>query len=145
MVSGENKAVVQRFFQEAINKRNVAVIDELFASNYAHHDAAAPAELQQSRDGYKQLIVGFLAAFPDLTMKVEDWVVEGDKVVALWSWRATHTGPLGPIPPTRKKVSGMGIDIRRVTNGKIVEGWVGYDMMNMMQQLGLVPSAGPGR
>jgi len=144
MGSGENKAIVQRFFAEVINKRNAAVIDELFASNYTHHDAAAPTELQQSRDGYKQLILGFLAAFPDLTMKVENWIVEGDKVVALWSWRATHTGPLGPIPPTGKKVLGMGIDIRRITNGKIVEGWVGYDTMSMMQQLGLVPPAGPG-
>lgn len=145
MEDKRNKTIVQRFFDEVVNGRNVAAIDELFTVNYSHHDAAAPDELQHDRDGYKKLLSGFLAAFPDLTMAVEDWIVRGDTVVARWSWTGTHRGPLGPIPPTGKRVSGAGIDVRRLERGRIAEGWVGYDTMSMMRQLGLVPPPGEGK
>lgn len=28
----------------------------------------------------------------------------------------------------------------RISNGKLVEGWEGYDSMNMTQQLGVIPA-----
>jgi hypothetical protein len=36
-----------------------------------------------------------------------------------------------------------GITIKRVSEGKIVEGWTNFDALGMMQQLGMIPE--PGR
>ncbi len=32
------------------------------------------------------------------------------------------------------------MDINRYENGKVVEGWITYDMLGLLQQLGLAPS-----
>lgn len=47
------------------------------------------------------------------------------------------------MPATGKLVTMSGISIYRVVEGKLVEGWVEYDQLGLMQQLGAV--AGPVR
>lgn len=56
------------------------------------------------------------------------------------AWRGTHKGELMGVPPTGKRVTVTDVHIERVANGKIVERWVGFDAMGMMQQLGAIPS-----
>jgi predicted ester cyclase len=48
------------------------------------------------------------------------------------------------IAPTGKQVTATGILIYRITGGKIVEEWLQYDVMGLMQQLGAVPTPGQG-
>ena len=48
------------------------------------------------------------------------------------------------ISATGNRVTVAGIDISRISSeGKIAESWSNYDVMGMMQQLGVIPS--PGR
>jgi predicted ester cyclase len=56
-----------------------------------------------------------------------------------WSCRGTHKGDLNGIAPTGKHITTSGVTIARVSNGKIVEGYVNWDALGMMQQLGVVP------
>jgi hypothetical protein len=35
------------------------------------------------------------------------------------------------------------VDISRFRDGKVVESWTSYDMLGMLQQLGVVPSMTP--
>jgi ketosteroid isomerase-like protein len=55
----------------------------------------------------------------------------------------THTGPLegpmGTVQPTHKKVVGKGVQILRIENGKIAEVRVYFDLLDQMNQLGLIP------
>jgi predicted ester cyclase len=48
------------------------------------------------------------------------------------------------IPATGKEVTIGGIAIARIADGKIMERWEEFDMMGMMQQLGVVPVPGGG-
>jgi hypothetical protein len=41
-----------------------------------------------------------------------------------------------------KELSWTGISIDRISEGKIVESWANWDMMGMMQQLGVVHTPG---
>jgi predicted ester cyclase len=66
-------------------------------------------------------------------------VAEGDKVVTRWSATGTHNGPLMGIAATHKQATVQGVDINRYENGKIVEGWITYDMLGLLQQLGVAP------
>ena len=50
------------------------------------------------------MIEGYLTAFPDLHMSVEQRVVEGNLISTRWNVTGTHDGPLGDIEPTGKKI-----------------------------------------
>jgi predicted ester cyclase len=79
-------------------------------------------------------------AFPDVQMRVEDQVAEGDMVVTRWIASGTHQGDLMGIAPTGNRMTVAGTSIERVVNGKIEETWDNYDALGMMQQLGAIPS-----
>jgi predicted ester cyclase len=88
----------------------------------------------------KELGAAYFAAFPDLHVAVEHELADGDMVVHLYTWSATHQGELQGIPPTGKQVTVAGADAFRIEGSKIVEHWVYDDVMSLMQQLGVVPT-----
>ena len=53
--------------------------------------------------------------------------------------RATHQGELEGIAPTGTQVMSTGMSIARFSGGKIVEYWVNWDALGVMQQLGASP------
>ena len=59
-----------------------------------------------------------------------------------WTGRGTHKGDLIGIAPTGKQVTVTGISIQRIANGKIMEEWSTYDMLGMLQQLGVAHMPG---
>src|SRR6266702_392651 len=67
---------------------------------------------------------------------------EGDKVVTRITAQETHQGELQGIAPTGKPMTVTGIETMRVSGGKIVEGWVEFDQLGMLQQLGVIPAPG---
>ncbi len=140
MGAEENKALVRRL-QEAWDKGNLDVLDELLAPNFVDHNPMPG--LPADRAGQKQRMTLFRAAFPDLKTTVEDLVAEGDKVVLRGTARGTHKGEFQGMAPTGKQVAVQGIFIGRVVGGKLVETWEQFDAMGLMQQLGAMPS--PGR
>jgi predicted ester cyclase len=87
----------------------------------------------------QQHIAGAEAAFPHYEMLVEELIAEGDKVVVRFALRATHQGDFMGIPATGRQVNVPGIIIYRIAADKIVEHWMQFDAMTMMQQLGVQP------
>ena len=128
----------RRIFEEVWNRRNPAIIDELMAPDYLHHDVLSPEAF--GLDGYKQFADRYLSAFPDLQMTIHDEVVAGDRIVTRWTATGTHNGDLPGLPRTGKKVSVTGITIARLSNGKFVESWNNWDALGMLRQLGAIPS-----
>jgi len=72
-------------------------------------------------------------------LTIEDIIAEGETVMTRWSCRGTHKGDLRGIAPTGKQINISGVTIARLANGKFVEGWVNWDALGLMQQLGVVP------
>lgn len=140
MSSEANKAVVHRVFEEWFATGDDLVADQLYAEDYQHHDPSLPPEAQHGREAYKQGVKMFYTAFPDATMTYDQLIAEGDKVAMRWSFAGTHQGQLMGIPPTGRPVTITGIQILRLDNGKIVEGWANFDALGLMQQLGVVPA-----
>jgi len=130
-----NKAIVQRMIDEVMNQQNLAVVDELFASDYLMHDPAWPTEVK-GPEGFKQWAGAMLDPyFSDSRIVIEEMITEGDKVAVRWTWSATHTGEFMGIPPTGRQTTIAGISIHRFADSKFVESWVNYDILGMMQQL----------
>ena len=136
-----NKKVVRRLFEEVWNKGNLPLADELFTPNYAHHDASTP-DVGRGPESEKKRATLYRTAFPDMQLNIEDIIAEGETVMARWSCRGTHKGDLSGIAPTGKQVNFSGVSIARFANGKMAEGWVNWDALGLMQQLGVVPEIG---
>jgi steroid delta-isomerase-like uncharacterized protein len=137
-MSEANKNVVRRLFEEVWSKGNLPVADELFASTYAHHDPSTP-DVGRGPESEKKRATLYRTAFPDLRLTIEDLIAEGETVMARWSCRGTHKGDLSGIAPTGKQFTISGISIARFASGKMVEGWINWDALGLMQQLGVVP------
>jgi steroid delta-isomerase-like uncharacterized protein len=137
-MSEGNKNLFRRLFEEVWNKGNLQVTDDLFTPNYAHHDSSTP-DVGRGPESEKKRATLYRTAFPDLRLTVEDIIADGETVVARWSCRGTHKGNLNGIAPTGKHVQITGISIAHFTNGKMSEGFVNWDALSLMQQLGVVP------
>jgi predicted ester cyclase len=132
-----NKALVRRWVEEVLNtKGNLAKIDELFAPNYA--DYTNPPDWPPGREGHRQIVALYHAAFPDFHYTIEHEVSEGDMVVVRGTYHLTHTGEFFGIAPTGKQVVTTGMHLFRVARGKLVEHWCNNDDLGVMRQLGVV-------
>ena len=141
MSTEENKAVVRRFFDNAASG---AGDDELIAEDIVYHGPAMLGEVR-GREGFKQLLGIFRAAFPGFETEVKQLVAEGDVVAAWHTHRGRHTGEFAGVPPTGKAVEVDGLELLRVRDGRIAEFWHMDDFLGLMQQVGAVPAPGqPG-
>jgi len=137
MSTEDNKALVRRFYEEVFNQRNLALVDHLFTTNHVFHN---PPTTLHGREEFKQLLSLYITAFPDARFTVEEEIAEGERVASRYTFRGTHQGELMGIPPTGKQVAVTGMIINRIVNGKSEEGWLNFDALGMLQQLGVVPS-----
>lgn len=124
----DNKELVRRSIEEIWNGHKLEMVSEF----------VGPDLLEESLEHVQQ----FLGAFPDAHITIEDMVAEGDKVVARLRASATNTGPFAGQPPTGVEVQIHSIRIYQVADGKIIDTWAMQDRLGLMEQLGLVQSAG---
>jgi steroid delta-isomerase-like uncharacterized protein len=135
----ENKAIVRRFFEELLSTDNFAVADEILAPDFRFYFAGSP--VATDLESYTEFLVARRAAFPDRRFVVEDMIAEGDKVSARFTMRGTHKGEFRGIAPSGTELTMTGIDMIRLSEGKMVEDRVEVDQLGMMQQLGAVTSS----
>lgn len=135
----QNKALVRRLVDGVWVKRDLNVFDAVFSEKFVDHN---PMGADPGKAAFKQVIMGFHAAFSEDHTTIEDIIAEGDKVVWRWSYRGKHTGPLMGMPPTGKHVTVSGINIDRIEGGQIVERWHQVDLAGLLKQIGGTPPAG---
>jgi steroid delta-isomerase-like uncharacterized protein len=143
IMSEQNKALARRAFEEVWNQGKLTVIDELTASSATYSDPNVPGGKFTGPEGVKQFVQIYRGAFPDVRITINDQIAEGDKVVTRWTATGTHKGQLMGIAPTNKHATVTGVNIDRYQDGKVVEAWASYDMLGMLQQLGVVPVLAP--
>jgi steroid delta-isomerase-like uncharacterized protein len=136
--SERNKAVVRRFIEEVQNKKNMELFDELNAEDFVN--LSAPPGVPSDREGGKMFLGGFLSAFPDSQVTIDEMIAEGDRVATKKTFTGTHTGAGIGIPPTDKRVTIQYVDILRLRDGRIIEHWLSMDQLSFMQQLGVNPT-----
>jgi steroid delta-isomerase-like uncharacterized protein len=140
-MSEANKALARRLYDELASQGNLSLADEIVAEDFVDHNPPGPG-IPPGREGLKQVFTTFRSAFPDLRMRVEDQIAEGDKVVSRLTVSGTNQGDFMGMPATGKSASIGVVDILRFEGGKITERWGEADFMGMMQQLGHAPTPG---
>ncbi len=142
-MSPDHKSIVRRLYEEVWNKRRLEVVNELVFPSHAI-TGTGPNLVGSSigPDAYKEQVLLFVTALPDLHFAVEDLIAEGDKVVSCWTISGTHKGEFMGVPATNRKVSIDGITVHQMSNGKIMDSNTSWDVWGMMQQLGVVSGLG---
>ena len=138
MSTEENKAIVRRVNDEVWSEGRLDVIDELIADDFVATIVGAPEEIRGPQ-GFREFVVMYRTAFPDLRLTVDEQFAEGETVVTRWTATGTNEGELMGMPPTGKQATTAGININRVSGGKLVEGWGLFDQLGLLQQIGAVP------
>ena len=137
-MSDQNKAVVRRIVEDYWNKKNPALVGELFATDCSLH---TPDGDLQGVKGAAQLYDAYATAFPDFRITAEDTVAEGARVALRYNFTGTNKGPLGAIPASGNRITVSGIVIFRLTGGKVAEGRWSWDRVSLQQQIGALPRA----
>jgi predicted ester cyclase len=115
--------------------------DKLVSPKVVQHFNSAPEPivgLAANKEFSKSLFQGF----PDIKQKIEDVLVEGDKVVYRTTIQGTNTGEFLGAPATGKAIKVNDFTLLRITNGQIVEMWYETNLLEVMQQLGIIPRNG---
>src|SRR5258707_2788305 len=112
------------------------VVSELLAADSRPHDPVflSPTSGAENIKNHTQTC---RSGFPDLTFTIDDTIAERNEVVIHWTGTGTHKGEFLGMPPTNKKASVTGTSIFRIEGSKIVEEWASWNLMSMMEQLGI--------
>jgi steroid delta-isomerase-like uncharacterized protein len=133
---------VRRWFEEVLSQGDMDALDSICAECHPQfavvRGVMEPAPLGMS--GLKSLITGLRGAFPDLEATVEEQIAEGDKVVTRVTMRGTQRGEFQGMPATGKSFTIPGVSIWEVRGNLLIQEWVSWDALGMMQQLGAIPA-----
>ncbi|HRW07124.1 MAG TPA: ester cyclase [Caldilineaceae bacterium] len=133
----ENKALLQRFYQEIWTEGDLAVIDEIIAEDFVDQFSG-----QNGREAFRGTVELFRSAFSDLSVNYENVIADGDIVVAEVTFSGTYTGGLEeifgiPDSAIGNEVTWGGVDYARIVDGQYVEGWGTHDDLGWFTQLGM--------
>lgn len=134
MSTEANKALLSRYIAEVWDRQNPTAVDEFLAPTYKRY--RSPTAEPLTRDGQKQLLTSFRAAFPDAQLTVEEIIAEGNRIAFRSTIRGTHQGEFLGIAPTGKHVTVSLVDVIHIENGRFAEQWGGPDLLDLLQQLG---------
>jgi predicted ester cyclase len=124
MTAEHNKLLIRRLVEEAVNRGNLEVLDEVATGEFA----------QTAR----RWAGPFRDSFPDFTMQIVDLVADSEKVAAHFRCSGTHHGEWLGHPPTGRRFRDVDeIYIFRVAEGKLAGAFGVEDNMRRMRQLGL--------
>jgi predicted ester cyclase len=108
---------------------DIAVLDMLFARDYTVNGTLVGIE------GVKQAVQFLHAALSDISAESNELVAEDDKIVLRWTVRGKHTGDFMGLAATSKLVELQGINIYRVSDGKISANHEQTNVLEVIQRL----------
>ncbi len=118
-LTGKNKDLMRRIYEEMWNKGNPSIAAEIFAQP----------------EGVKRFVSQFLLSFPNLQHTIEEMIAEDDRVAVRFSTQGTHTGQWMQFAPTGKAIHYTGITLARIAEGKIIEHHTWWDKMGLVEQI----------
>jgi predicted ester cyclase len=122
---------------------NLDSAEEIIHPDFVVHRVPAP-HVPEGLGGREALLAWVEATrsfFADLRFTVEAGpVVDGDQVAGRWVAEGAYQGGIpGSTAPAGTRVAFHGNDIWRAENGQIREYWLSDDLLDLMQQLGVIP------
>ena len=126
-----NKALIRAHYESAANAYRPSVIDRQVAADFVDHGHPGLGGPECVKTQARVL----RAAFPDLTVTIDDLAAEGDLVAVRSTWRGTHQGVFRGVPPIGRRIEVPCMAFWRVAGGQVRESWSLIDLPALMRQL----------
>lgn len=135
----DNRALARTIFTEVLMRGDFELAKRLYAPDFVNHGRTRDASLAEDHAAAR----GWLEAFPDLLIRPQIVLAEGDLVAVVWQARGTNSGAGNGIPATGRSIEGRGITLWRIAAGRVQEEWSEFSQLALLQQLGLAPGGTP--
>lgn len=126
-------------FTEFINTASENLAVELISPKAVFFVPGRPDPVHGPK-GYLEIINMMRSGFPDIQWKVEETIVEGDRIAARFTMTGTHRGTFYGVPPSGKKISVQALNIYHLSHGQFVEEFGQPDMLGLLTQIGAMPA-----
>ena len=129
----EMKALIDQYMQLP-SGGDLALVDKLLTPDFTFHFVGIFPPIVGT-EAVKQWVTSVRTAFSDLNVKIDETIIKGDRIIALYTLTGTNTGP-GQWPPTGKKIEIKGVSIGRIVDGKFAEQLIYYNFAALLRQVG---------
>jgi steroid delta-isomerase-like uncharacterized protein len=127
-----NIARAREWFEQIWNQRRIDLIESFAGPNSVAHLESGDVS---AIPAFQAIHSEFLSAFPDLAMRVEATIAQGEHVVVRWTASGSHQGKGFGIEPTGRKVRFRGMTWMRFDCGMIAEGWDSWNQGGLLEEL----------
>lgn len=142
--ASSNKALVRKIVAEVWNTGDKKLAHQFYAPNYVFFQEGGGVQMGVS--SIEEWLETTHTAFPDITYTVDAVYTDGNKAAMRYHVTGTHTGDFRGMPPTGKPINLTGHTMFRLSDeGKVLEAWGYWDMLGLLQQIGILPPFGPPR
>jgi steroid delta-isomerase-like uncharacterized protein len=142
-MSEANKALIQHWATEGFNKNNMAIADEVYATDVHYYEPSAGKVV--GLEPLKQFVRTWRAAFPDSPVTMEPQVAADDNLATRWTFVGSHRGEFRGLAPTGKRMKMGAMYFYRFSKGKVVEIHAMVNLYSLLHQLGAVPLIGQAK
>jgi predicted ester cyclase len=136
MTRDETRALIVRL-HEIWSDGNVGAIPEIYAADFVAHmpKGWGESESRNGRDGIRRAIERLRTGFPDWRERVQDILIDGDKVAVHYYSTGTNGGSFGGRAATGRKIKVDELSIFRITDGRVAEQWCLNDDLAFGKQM----------
>ena len=130
-----NKAVARSFFEQVLDQGHLEKYAESHAPNFVAHGRTKDGTLEEDMAAAREE----RKAAPDMHFKINEMIAERDLVLVYWTASGTNTHEGMGFPATGKSFTVPGMTLFRFKADKMIEEWGVWCILDVMQQLGLLP------
>jgi len=145
-ITEEEAKTVGDWYLKARNEANLDLLDKTYSPGVVVHDPSQPKDIV-GLDSLKNQYRNTHTAIPDVKFSLDEMYVKGDKAAWVFTMSGTITGPVrtpfGDLPPTGKTFRLSGVAIDRIVEGKVVEEWVYFNLLDILQPMGFTLTPPP--
>ena len=140
-----NAEIGRRIFEDGLNRRDVAVFEELVAPEYVNHEAGDMLLEATGPKDWSDVVARLSASFPDVSWRVLRTLAQDDHVWVETRMSGTHEGAFFGIAPTGRRFEVRQVHMLRLQRGQIQEHWAVRDDLGVLVQLGALEAPTPSR
>ncbi|HEX3432798.1 MAG TPA: ester cyclase [Solirubrobacteraceae bacterium] len=129
MTLEDNKELVRSFYDEAINGRDTYACERLLAKGFVHNG------VKRGREGQREVVAYFLAAFQPLRHEILLLLAEDDLVAAHQRWSGRHVGEFLGCAASGREVSFTSTAVLKIAAGEIAQAWDEMDSAAIVAQI----------
>ena len=139
-MSDSNAEDLARRFIHAWNADHLHVVDELADENLTVSYTHFPESFQGPEE-FKEMLSQTHRHFPDLTIKIDEVIADGNQAVVHWRYRGTfQEGEMFGVEASGQSVEVTGMTRYHIADGKIQREQGIVDNFGLMMQLGAMPA-----